>query len=121
MTRQFVVYLGVGVLTALVDIGTMQTLLWAAFDHRVAVTVGFLAGLVVNYLCHERFTFRHRRARSLRKMLRYLGVVLMNYALTMACVQLSVLLLGSVLIGKLLSLPLAAVNGFLWSRYWVFR
>jgi putative flippase GtrA len=121
MPRQFLVYIGVGVLTALVDIGTMQTLLWLSVDHRIAVTFGFLAGLSVNYLCHERFTFKARHTRSTAMLLRYSAVVLMNYLITMACVQLSVLLLNDVLIGKLVSLPLAAVNGFLWGRYWVFR
>ena len=121
MRRQFLIYVGVGVLTALVDIGTMQTLLWLAIDHRIAVTLGFAAGLGVNYFCHERFTFNARRTRSAATMLRYGAVVVMNYLITMACVQLSVLLLGNVLIGKLVSLPLVAVNGFLWGRYWVFR
>ena len=121
MPRQFLVYVGVGVLSALVDIGTMQTLIWWAFDHRIAVTLGFLAGLVFNYLCHERFTFNARHTRSTAMMLRYGTVVMMNYALTMACVQLSLLLLGDVLSGKLVSLPIIAVNGYLWGRFWVFR
>jgi putative flippase GtrA len=119
MTRQFLVYIGVGVLSALVDIGTMQALLWLAVDHRIAVTLGFAVGLVFNYLCHERITFR--ATRSAATIARFGVLVLMNYALTMLCVHLSVSWFGSVLAGKIASLPLVAVNGFLWGRYWIFR
>jgi putative flippase GtrA len=119
MTRQFLIYIGVGVLSAIVDIGTMQTLLWLAVDHRIAVTVGFGVGLVFNYLCHERFTFRAKR--STATLVRFAVLVLMNYGLTLLCVQLGIALLDSVLAGKLASLPIIAANGFLWGRYWIFR
>lgn len=117
--RQFAVYVGVGVLSAVVDIGTMSLLLHAGSDHRIAVTAGFLIGLVFNYLCHERITFQALRSRG--TILRFGVLVLVNYALTLLCVQLSLAWLDSVLIGKLVSLPIVAVNGFLWGRYWVFR
>jgi putative flippase GtrA len=119
MTRQFLVYVGVGVLSALVDIGTMQALIWLGLDHRLAVTAGFAVGLVFNYLCHERITFR--ATRSAGTMLRFAVLVLMNYGLTMLCVFLSVQYVDSVVAGKIVSLPLVAVNGFLWGRYWIFR
>ena len=117
--RQFTVYVGVGVLSALVDIGTMTLLLGLGADSLAAVTLGFLVGLSFNYLCHERITFRAVRSR--RTILRFGMLVLLNYALTLLCVQLSLHWLGSVLAGKLASLPLVAVHGFLWGRYWVFR
>lgn len=119
MTRQFFIYVIVGVLSALIDIGTMQALLWLDFDYRLAVSVAFAIGLTFNYLCHERVTFRAKR--SAGTIVRYGILVLANYGLTLLCVHLSVTHLDSVLVGKLVSLPLVAVNGFLWGRYWVFR
>jgi len=119
MTRQFLVYVGVGVLSALVDIGTMQLLLMLGSDYRIAVSAGFGIGLVFNYLCHERFTFRARR--SAGTIARFALLVLMNYGLTLLCVEVSLRLFDSVLAGKIASLPLVAVNGFLWGRYWIFR
>lgn len=119
MKRQFLVYVGVGILSAVVDIGTMQSLMWFGVDYRIAVTVAFAVGLVFNYLCHERVTFR--ATRSTGTMLRFGVLVLANYGLTLLCVELSLQLVGSVLAGKVASLPLVAVNGFLWGRYWVFR
>jgi len=119
MRRQFIVYIGVGILSALVDIGTMQALLMLDVDLRIAVTLGFAIGLLFNYLCHERITFR--ATRSTATLLKFGIVTLMNYALTMICVHLSVQLLDSVLTGKIISLPLVAVNGFLLGRYWIFK
>ncbi len=119
MTRQFLVYILVGVASAIVDIGTMQTLLWLSLDHRIAVTAAFAVGLVFNYLCHERITFRATRSQA--TIVRFAVLVLMNYGLTMLCVQLSVAYFDSVLSGKLFSMPLVAVNGFLWGRYWIFK
>jgi putative flippase GtrA len=119
IARQFVVYIGVGLLTAFVDVGTIQGILWLGADHRIAVSAGFVLGAVFNYLCHERITFRARRSKA--TMTRYCILLLVNYVLTMVLVQLSVVLFDSVMLGKFAALPLVAVNGFLWGRYWVFR
>lgn len=119
MTRQFITYVFVGILSAIVDIGTMQALIWLDFDYRIAVSVAFGIGLTFNYLCHERVTFRAKR--SAGTIVRFGVLVLANYGLTLLCVHLSVANLDSVMVGKLVSLPLIAVNGFLWGRFWVFR
>lgn len=117
--RQFVVYIGVGILTALLDIGTMQALLLAGTGSTVAVSAGFTLGLVFNYFTHLRVTFKATGSQG--SVLRFGILVLLNYGLTLACVELGLWLLDSVLAGKLLSLPVVAVNGFLLGRYWVFR
>jgi hypothetical protein len=39
----------------------------------------------------------------------------------MACVALSVSLLDSPLAGKLASLPLVALNGYVLGKYWIFK
>jgi putative flippase GtrA len=117
--RQFMLYILVGVVSAIIDIGTMQLLLTAEAGYLLAVSVGFAVGLVFNYLAHQRLTFKARH--SFATVWRYATVLLLNYGLTMLCVQISVLSLDSVLAGKLLSLPLVALNGFVLGRYWIFR
>ncbi len=119
MTRQFLVYVSVGGLSAVVDVLTLQALLWLALDHRLAVMAGLVLGTTVNYLCHERFTFEAKR--SAGTLLRFVALLLVNYALTLLLVQTSVTLFDSVLLGKFVAMPLVAVNGFLCGRYWVFR
>ncbi|OEZ94685.1 GtrA family protein [Duganella phyllosphaerae] len=131
--RQFLVFVGGGLLCAVLDIGVMQGLLLAGIGISVAAatSAGFAAGLVLNYAFHARVTFG--RLHSAAGFLRFLCVVALNYLLTMACVgaALAIARLGlgadaasaanAALAGKLVSLPLVACNGFLLSKYWTFR
>lgn len=118
-TRQFAVFLAGGVASAVVDIGVMLALLRAAVPATAAAAAGFGAGLLVNYAFHSRVTFQ--AAASPANFARYLCVVALNCLLTVACVDAAASLLGSPLAGKILSLPLVAVNSFLLGRYWIFR
>lgn len=117
--RQFMVYVGVGVVSALIDIGIMEGLIRLGLHYGVATSLGFAAGLVFNYLAHARVTFK--ASRSLSTAFRYGVLVMANYLITLALVIAFQRWLGSPLIGKVVSLPIIAISGFLWSRYWVFR
>jgi putative flippase GtrA len=117
--RQFALFAAGGLLCALVDIGLMQALIAAGVHYTSATTAGFLAGLLVNYGFHSRVTFGRDSTPS--SFARFLCVVGINYLLTMACVALSVSLLGSPLPGKIVSQPLVAVNGFVLSKFWIFK
>lgn len=118
-SRQFGTFLAGGLLCALVDIGVMQALLRAGAHFTGATTAGFLAGLLVNYAFHSRVTFE--AASSTASFARYLCVVGLNYLLTMGCVSLAVSLAGMPLLGKIVSLPLVSVSGYLLSKFWIFR
>ena len=118
-SRQFGTFIAGGLLCALVDIGLMQLLLRSGVHFAGATTAGFLAGLLVNYAFHSRVTFD--AAASASSFARYLCVVGLNYLLTLGCVALGVRLAGMPLAGKLASLPLVAVNGYLLSKHWIFR
>ena len=118
LQRQVLVYVGVGLLTAVLDVGTLQGLLLVGWSTTGAVTVAFLLALAFNYICHQRYTFS--AVHSLPALLRYLGLVGFNYLLTLGCVWLGEQLLASVLAGKLVSLPLVTLTGFLLGKYWVF-
>jgi len=117
--RQFGVFLIGGLLCAGVDIGLMQLLIENGAHHTAAASAGFVAGLLVNYAFHSRVTFEQAASKS--SFARYLCVVGLNYVLTIACVALAVSLADNPLAGKILSLPLVAVNGYLLSRYWIFK
>ena len=117
--RQFAVFVAVGLACAIVDIGTLQGLVALGCGALPAATVGFAAGLVLNFVLHLRVTFDARW--SPRAAWRFAVVVAINYAITLALVAASDSLLGVPLPGKILSLPLIAENGFLLSKHWVFR
>ncbi len=115
----FLVYVSGGVLSAAVDIGTMQLLLTNGMPTLPATTVGFLTGLIVNYMFHARVTFGKGGSRA--SFARYLAVVAVNYTLTIAIVTAFEHLAGSALAGKLVSLPVVAVVGYLSGKYWIFK
>ena len=117
--RQFLLYLAGGVASALIDVGLMQFLIYSGVDYVAATTIGFVAGLVFNYGYHATVTFT--APPSGRSMGRYLAVVAMNYLFTLACVALSVHLVDMAVVGKLLSLPLVAINGFILGKHWIFK
>lgn len=117
--RQFAVYVSGGVLCALVDIGIMQLLIQQGVHFASATTAGFAAGLLVNYAFHSRVTFSTNASPA--SFMRYLCIVGANYLLTLACVAVFEQLAGNPLAGKLLSLPLVALNGYVLGKYWIFK
>ena len=118
-SRQFAVYVTGGLVCALADIGLMLLLLEAGVHHTAAASAGFAAGLLINYAFHSRVTFN--AAANPASFARYLCLIGINYVLTIGCVALADAAIASSLAGKLLSLPLVAVNGYLLGKYWIFR
>lgn len=117
--RQVLAFLCGGVLSAIIDIGVLQLLrLWGA-NIAVATTAGFATGLLVNYAFHAKVTFQRDAVST--NFIRYICLVAVNYGLTLACVALAVRLGVDPVFGKLASLPVVAVNGFLLGKYWIFR
>lgn len=119
LTRQFLVYLFVGMLTTIVDVGTLQTLLWLGYNITFSVTVAFALATVFNYVTHQRVTFRADH--SFGTIVRY-GILLgVNYTITLLCTHAGERYVDSALIGKLISLPIVTTIGFLCGKYWIFR
>ncbi|WP_426075817.1 GtrA family protein [Janthinobacterium sp. PSPC3-1] len=109
----------VGVFCALIDILSAKALVYAGMYYGSAVTIGFLLGLVANYVLHAKITFKV--ASSHATMMKFGVVVAINYGFTLLLSYFSMQLTGDFLAGKLLSLPVVAANGFLLSKYWVFK
>ena len=119
MTRQFFVYLVVGLLSAAVDVGVMAFLIYLGAAYQLATSVGFVTGLLFNYLSHSHVTFRSELTAA--SMIRYIIIVVLNYTLTLGFVAASVRLMENPLLGKVASLPIVAVLGYLFGRSWIFR
>lgn len=117
--RQFAVFIGVGLVCAAIDVGAMYGLMSAKVPPLVSASWGFALGLCLNFLLHSRMTFK--ASASWRRLGRFLWVVALNYGVTLACVQAADFWLASPLLGKLISLPVVALNGFYLSRQWVFK
>jgi putative flippase GtrA len=117
--RQLFVFVAGGLLCAAIDVGVMQTMVMAAAPLVVATSAGFIAGLGVNFIFHSKVTFK--RAGNISSLARYLCVVGINYILTLVCVYVAVQLGASPLTGKIVSLPMVAIDGFLLGKYWIYR
>jgi len=118
-SRQFMVFVAGGVLCALIDVGLMQLLLLLGVHYSLAASAGFGTGLLVNYGFHTRITFE--KSANSTNFIRYLCVVSINYLLMLVCVALSANLLDNPLAGKLVSLPIVAINGYLLSKHWIYK
>jgi putative flippase GtrA len=117
--KQFLMYVCVGVVCAVIDIASAKGLAYAGVHYAWAVSGGFFFSLIINYALHARVTFQ--AISSHLTMLRFGVVVAVNYLITMLFCAVSVHLAGDFIFGKLLSLPVIAINGFILSRNWVFR
>lgn len=120
ISRQFLIFVAGGGASAIIDIGVMQFMIALHINPLLAATTGFFAGLLFNYAFHAILTFRSTT--SLAVLSRFLVVVSLNYLITIILIYVSFSLLYiGVLPGKILSLPMVAVNGYLLSKYWVFK
>lgn len=116
---QFATFAVVGLLCAAIDVGVMQLLISMSFHHLSAASCGFILGLSVNFFLHSLMTFRVDI--SWKAFWRFISVVAINYSTTLVLVSIAFSSFGYPLIGKLVSLPLVAIIGYILSRTWVFR
>ena len=119
LDAQFMVFIAGGILSAIVDVCILQTMIIIGYGHILPVTVGFVGGLIVNFAFHVKLTFNSLT--SFLILVRFLLVVMVNYLITVAFVMISFSMIESVLVGKIVSLPIIAMNGFLLCKYWVFN
>lgn len=114
-------YIGVGLLSLVVDAGTLYLLydvvgteLW------VATTAGFWLSFAVNFLANKYLTFQQRSG-GRRQLVRYAALVLVNYVANLALVAGFVSLGVPAVVGKVMAVGLLTVVNFVVYRMWVFR
>ena len=119
LSQQFIVFSLVGIISAIIDVCLLLALLQTSDHVYLALTVAFFFGLGINLWLHARLTFQTRL--STKNTVCFLAVVGMNYGLTLGFVFIFEHLGLSYVLGKIISLPVVAIHGFLWSRLWVFK
>ena len=116
---QFATFTAVGLFSAALDLCTLFTFLQLGVSPYVALTGAFICGLAINLWLHARFTFESTVRTE--NAIRFLFVVVVNYVLTLSIVLVFDRLGQGHFLGKIASLPLAALHGYLWSKHWVFK
>jgi putative flippase GtrA len=116
---QFFIYIAVGVFTAILDVATMQILLLFTENLLFSLTVSYVLAVIFNFTCHLKFTFSF--VMTLKVICKYVSIVFLNYFLTVFFMYFFVFMSMGALMGKIFSLPVAAMFGFVLSKKWVFK
>lgn len=120
LPRTFVLYIGVGVLSLLVDAGT----LWLLYEHAgaalwVAASAGFWLSFAVNFSANKYLTFSARTG-GRGQLVRYSLLVVLNYLANLGIVTGLVALGFDAVLSKIVAVAaLTSVNFFAY-RHWVF-
>ncbi|BAO44271.1 GtrA family protein [Thiolapillus brandeum] len=118
--KQFVIYVVGGGLTAAIDLSITWIMLEMGIWYVGAVSVGFIFSLLFNYLFHSIVTFTVSISRN--SLVKFLIVVAVNYMIMLSIVVFFTSAIGqSVLLGKVVSLPIMAVQGYLLGKHWAFK
>ena len=116
---QFITFTAVGLFSGVVDFCAFFFFIQCGIGQFVALTIAFFSGVFINIWLHSQLTFDSKL--RVRNVKRFLLVVGMNYVLTLSVVFVFQQLGHDYMLGKFASLPLVALHGFLWSKYWVFN
>jgi putative flippase GtrA len=119
ITRQFVTYVSIGIVSAMVDITILKLSMLLHVGFFFATLAGYIFGLIVNYFLHSFFTFKSSVA--VHRMFRYLILVFINYWLTVVLVFFSISFMNDAIYGKIISLPIVAIIGFFASKKWIYN
>lgn len=121
INNSFLRFILVGIISAIVDISFLWAGLMGGMHYGLAVSFGYAVGIVTNYFLHATYTFKVKK-KSMDQLIGFLVIVGFNYSLTLIIVWfLHGVIYWHVMFAKLASLPIVAINGYYWSRRWVFR
>lgn len=110
----------VGIISAIVDMSFLWAGLVGGVHYGLAISLGYAAGFTTNYYLHANYTFRVKRE-SVHQLMGFVAIVSFNYLLTLLIVWfLHDIVNWHVILAKLFSLPIIAINGYYCSRRWIF-
>lgn len=121
--QELCIYLVVGGLTALIYFGFFAlSVNIFDLDYRLGITIAYIFAVIFHFLTNRKFTFRSAESPVIHQWLRYLGVLLVNYLITLGVVSFFVDRLGfSTYVSAGLSLLATVGVGYFASKFWVFR
>ena len=115
---QFVRFVLVGGLNTLVGYSLFAVLFLLSDDHRLALLVATVLGVLFNFVTTGRLVFGNRRWGRLPL---FVGLYALTFALNLGALELLVAAGVAPLLGQLLVLPAVVVLSFLGNRLVVFR
>lgn len=93
-----------------------------AFSLNFSVTSAYVGSVFVHFVGNKYFTFRNAATVNVAEGGRYIGLVLLNYTVTLCVVGFVVGVLNSTpYVATVLSIAATVWIGFVLSKYWVFK
>jgi putative flippase GtrA len=118
--RRAAMFIAVGVLNTLIDIGTFTCLYqFAGFDVISSNVLAFLVAVTNSYIMNRFFTFGDRRGGGVRRFARYLTIAVTAMTVSTAIVYL-ISQFTHPLIGKLVATVASTVINYIGSHRFVF-
>lgn len=123
MNPEFLTYLVVGGLTALIYFGFIALSIEVfELDYRIGVSIAYVLAVSFHFVANRKFTFRVVDNRIIHQSIRYLGVLLINYLITIGVVSFFVDRVGiSTYLSAAISIVVTVGVGYFASKFWVFR
>lgn len=119
--RQAICYTAVGLVAAIVDLGTLRILLLLHAFLSAAVTGGYAASTCVHFTLNKYLSFRSFGRNIPQQAATYIAVILVVWAATLLSVEVLVRLLHmNAIIAKLISIPVVVPVSFLGHRHLTF-
>ena len=112
-------YITGGVISAASDVFAMKCLLSFGLNYISSTTAAYATGLIVNFIFHSKVTFNSPM--SLQTLTRFFCGVIVNYFSTLFFVYEAYVYFDSAMLGKIASLPVVTLTGFLLGKYWIFK
>ena len=122
-SRRFGTFLIVGGLSALLNLGVFMVLWqWFHLSDNTAVILAYAVSLLFHFTMNRVWTFQNTQGIRGPQIVRYVVMVMVNFCITVAAVNLSTRMLGlTPLVGLCAAIGATTVAGYVMSRCWVFR
>jgi putative flippase GtrA len=123
INRSFGSYLVVGGITALIYFGIIAlSEEFLGIDYRIGVSIAYIAAVMFHFFANRKFTFSCVDGRLIHQGVRYLGVLLLNYVVTLGVVSFFVDTLGGVTyLGALFAIGITVIIGYFALKFWIFE
>ena len=109
----------VGCISAVVDIFLLNIFIHLEYGQFMSVSIGFIGGIFINYYLHSKFTFKIQP--SLLSSLKYTVVLFINYILSLLIIYALSFFNININLSKILSLFIVFINGYTFSKIWIFK
>lgn len=121
--REFLTYLFVGGVTFLFYMAFIALAVEILhLDYRVGVSVAYLFAVIFHFFANRTLTFRATNHRLVDQSIRYIGILMLNYLITLLAVSFCVERLNfSPYLSAAFAIVLTVGVGYFASKFWVFR